>query len=188
MEIMKKYLLGAVLFLGVTSGVIAQETKKISGIHTSLNGQSPHKFVLEDETVRITFAKGSSMRADLEVFNKSDKSIDFLWNDSYFVLNGESFPARNGGISPVKMHTLHNEVVDVNKPVKIGPNSSYRANMASEEKYIFNQNDAYHYYNTHAKQLVNRIVPVLMIDSKKQEYPISVELYTKKNLKDLQSK
>lgn len=181
--IMKKYVLLVISTLAIIASS-AQETKKIGSIHATFNNQHPDKFILEDDQVKITFAGGSGMRVELEVYNKTDKSMDFLWNESYFVLNGRSAPVHNVGISSVKLHAFHTEDIDVNKAQKIGAKSSFKAAMGSNDKYIFNLFDAERAYKESGETLVNRVVPTLLINGEKKEYPITIELYTKKNLKE----
>ncbi len=171
------------LMILLSLGISAQETKKISSINATINNQHPDKFVLEDDFVIIKLNKASSMTVELEIQNKTDESIDFIWNETYFVLNGETVAAHNGGMSSVRMHAFHTEHVDVNKPHKIAPKAKYIASVKSSEKYVFNLFDAEKLYKKSGETLVNRVVPTLQISGENKEYPVTIELYTKKNLK-----
>lgn len=177
---MKNVLLGLSLLFAISAS--AQETKRIAAVNASFNNQHPDKFVLENDQIKITYESASSMRVDLRVQNKSDKSIDFLWGDSYFVLSGETYSANNAGESSAKLHAFHTEIIDVNVPHKIGPQASYIARINSRDKTIFDVFGAQAAYKKDGGHLVNRVVPTLLIDGKKQEYPITIELYAKKAL------
>ncbi len=178
---MKSILLALTLLAAIN--VSAQETKRVASVNTTFNQQHPDKFVLENDEVKITFESAGTMRIDLKVYNKTDKSIDFLWTDTYFVLNGETKNAHNGGMSSVRMHAFHTETVDVNKPQKIAPNASYIASITSTGKVIFDSYAAKAAFKKDGGALVNRVVPVLLINDLKEEFPVSIELYDKKALK-----
>lgn len=178
---MNSILLGLSLLLAISTS--AQETKRIAAVNASFNNQHPDKFVWENDQVKITYQSASSMRVDLKILNKTDKSIDFLWSDTYFVLNGETKNAHNDGISSVKMHAFHSEAVDVNKPQKIASQASYVACIRSNDKTVFDVFGAQAAFKKDGGHLVNRVVPAILIDGQKHEYPITIELYTKKALK-----
>ncbi|ERJ59301.1 hypothetical protein [Sphingobacterium paucimobilis] len=178
---MKKYLLFLLCFV-VTSG-FSQDVKKISYIQSTINNQHPDKFILEDEYVKITFNSASNQQINFNIFNKTDKSIDIIWTDSYFVLNGNSERVDNAGVSKIEMGMFHTAQVDNMKPQKIAPESNFLAKMKAE-KAVFDFFGADNHYKKMGVPLVNRVVPALQINGEIKEYPITLELYPKKYFKD----
>ncbi|WP_422799384.1 hypothetical protein [Sphingobacterium sp. Mn56C] len=158
----------------------AQEVKKISSTYVSLNGMHPDKFLFEDDVITVKFLKAGGRRIDFELFNKSDKTIDFLWNESYVVLNNQTLPVSNSGANSVKLHTFHSESVDVNKPQKIGPKSNYAAYVHSNNANIIDAFAANKATKGKSGPLINRVVLALLINGAKVEIPISIEVYSKK--------
>lgn len=181
---MRKLLVALVLLLSIIT-LNAQDTKKLGGLLVTLNDQHPDKFVLEDDNVKITFNGASGWQIDLDIFNKTDKLIQMSWNDSYFVLNGETFPVDNVGVSKVSIGLLHTTAVDNMKAQSIGPKAKLNAQIRSTN-YILDLFGARKLYKDKAEVLVNRVVPVLLISDSKKEYPISIKLYTKKSLSKTQ--
>jgi len=160
----------------------AQETKKILLVHVTMNNQHPDKFVLEDDYVKISYRNFQLQEIDFNIHNKTDKSIEFVWSDSYFVINGQSERADNFGVSKVGYGAFGTATVDNLKDQRIAPNSAYLAKMGTD-KLPFNDVQAKKHYRSTGETLVNRAVIALRIKGELKEYPITIELYTKEDLK-----
>lgn len=162
----------------------AQETKKILLVHVTINNQHPDKFVLENDYVKISYKNFQLQEIDFNIHNKTDKSIEFIWSDSYFVINGQSERADNFGVSKVGYGAFGTATVDNLKDQRIAPHSAYLAKMGTD-KLPFNDTQAKKHYKSTGEVLANRAVIALQINGEVKEYPISIELYTKEQLKKL---
>jgi len=162
----------------------AQDVKRIYNLSVSLNNQHPDKFILEDDFVKITYKGQQLQSVDFNIYNKLEKSIDIVWLESYFVLNSVTERADNMGVSKTSMGAFGGTPVDNMKDQKIGPQSSVVAKMAAT-KLMFNDTQAKKHYKSTGETLVNRAVIALRINDEVKEYPITIELYTKDQLKKL---
>ncbi len=177
-------ILFAITALLLSLSASAQETKKILLVHVTMNNQHPDKFVLEDDYVKITYKNFQLQEIDFNIHNKTDKSLEFVWSDSYFVINGQSERADNFGVSKVGYGAFGTATVDNLKDQRIAPNFAYLAKMGTD-KLPFNDIQAKKNYRSTGETLVNRAVIALRINGELKEYPISIELYTKDELKNL---
>lgn len=157
-----------------------QNSKKIEGVYVQLNNQHPDKFILEDDMVKITFLKGYMQRLTFRIDNKLDKSIAVIWKDSYYVINGNTYPVDNAGVSKVAMGMISSNQIDNNAPQKIASKAGLEAKVASLEKQIFNYIDVNKYYKQQNKPIENRVVLTLQIDGEMKEYPITISSGPKK--------
>lgn len=115
-------------------------------MHVQLNHQHPDKFTLEDDAVKITFLNGSMRCMNFRIDNKTDKTISVIWKESYYVINGSTYPVDNAGVSKVAMGMISSNQVNNNAPQKIASKEGLDAKVLSLEKQIFNYNDVNKYY------------------------------------------
>lgn len=168
---MKKYLIVMAL-ISVMFVAKSQDTKKIGAIHATVNNQNPKNFQLDDEFVKITPNSLGGQKLSVNIENKTDKTISLIWEDSYFVLSNETTPASNSAYEVLKLSDQ-----------KIAPGAKIVADFWSN-KYIFDLFGAESLYRKSGETLVNKVVIAILVNGVKKEYPLSIELYTKKNLKD----
>jgi len=168
-----KYLFAIIATIACLS-TFAQTSKKIESVYVQLNDQHPDEFILEDEAVKITFKSGSMMRLNLQLDNKLDQSINVIWKDSYFVINGNTTPADNVGLSKASYGLITTTAVDNNAPQKVAPKAGLEIKSTPVGKQIFNYTEAKNYFKKNEKPLENRFVLTLSIDGKMKEYPIKI--------------
>lgn len=164
----------SIILILTTLTTFSQTSKKIESVYVQLNDQHPDMFILEDDAVKITFLKGYMQRLTFRIDNKLDKSISVIWKDSYYVINGNTYPVDNAGVSKVAMGMISSNQIDNNAPQKIASKAGLEAKVASLEKQIFNYTEAKNYFKKNEKPLENRFVLTLSIDGKMKEYPIKI--------------
>src|SRR5690606_6796840 len=153
-----------IILLLTALATFGQNSKKIESVYVQLNNQHPDKFILEDEAVKITFLKGYMQRLTFRIDNKLDKSISVIWKDSYYVINGNTYPVDNAGVSKVAMGMISSNQVDNNAPQKIASKAGLEAKVSSLEKQIFNYTEINNYYKKNQKPIENRLVISLSIE------------------------
>lgn len=168
------------IFILTSLTTFGQNSKRIEGVYVQLNNQHPEKFILEDHAVKITFLSGYMQRMNFRIENKTDKSITVIWKDSYYVINGNTYPVDNAGVSKVAMGMISSNQVDNNAPQKIASKAGLEAKVGSLEKQIFNYNEINKYYKQQNKAIDNRIVLTLQVEGETKEYPITITAAPKK--------
>ena len=175
-------ILFAIIALMLVISASAQDTKKMLRINATMNNQHPDKFAFEDSIVKITLKDYQLRGIDYNIYNKSDNSIDIVWQGCYFVIDGDTQQVDNLGVSKTAVGMFGTASVDNMKDQKIGSKATFIAKMGVPG-FPFGEIAAKKHYKSTGETLVNRVVITLRINGELKEYPITIELYTKEDLK-----
>lgn len=183
---MKKiiFLLSLILFTITTQ---AQEKgKNLGSVYLAIDGENPKDYVYHDEQVTIKVVGETLGNINFEIRNNSNGSAEFIWADSYFVITENTIPfsdMNRGTAAAFGITTT--ETNSVNPASRIGAEAKITVKASSKNGILFNFRDINKYYDQHAKLPNDRAVLAFVIDGKKVEKVIPIQVYTSKIKKKL---
>ncbi|MGJ1431589.1 hypothetical protein ACR79M_08430 [Sphingobacterium spiritivorum] len=176
---MRKYLLIVTSILVACGVAVGQEKTKVAGVLTTFNNETAKNFLFENEDVRITLGDAYIKHISLNIYNKTDKSLELNWKDTFYVINGNSEPVIN--LSTIDLGALSGVNQNGNlSSQKIGAKSNAVVKFGSRN-IIFDSKLVEKEFKKSGTNLVNKLVLNISKDNTAQEYPINIEQYSKKN-------